>query len=229
VNHRINSTTLLSLIGLLLFTPLRPALGADARHNFGQWEKEIAAFETRDRTNPPPTNAVLFIGSSTIRLWTTLATDFPGQQVINRGFGGSEIADSTHFADRILFPYAPKSIFFRAGGNDIANGEAPEAVFEDFKAFVSAIHARLPATEIFFISWNPTPVRWQNRDKETMLNNLAQEYALHTPHLKYVEASSFVLGADGKPRPELFRADKLHFNAAGYQLLAERVRPFLPK
>ena len=224
-----NPAVLFSLICLLVVAPLRAALGAETAHDFGQWEKEITAFEVMDRTNPPPTNAVLFIGSSTIRLWTTLPEDFPGQHVINRGFGGSEIVDSTHFADRILFPYAPKAIFFRAGGNDIAAGEAPEAVFEDFKEFVATVHAKLPDTDIFYISWNPTIARWQNRDKEAVLNNHVKEYARHTPHLKYIEASSMVLGADGKPRPELFRDDKLHFNADGYKLLAERVRPFLPK
>ena len=224
-----NYAALLSLIGLLLVTPLRPAFAADAGHNFGKWESDIAAFEAGDRTNPPPTNAVLFIGSSTIRFWTTLAKDYPGQRTINRGFGGSEIADSTHFAGRIVFPYAPKAIFFRAGGNDLAAGEAPEAVFEDFKEFVTTVHARLPDTEIFFISCSPTLARWQNRDKEAALNNLVAGYARQSSHLQYIEANAFVLGADGRPRPELFRADGLHFNAAGYRLLVERVRPFLPK
>ena len=224
-----NFAALLSLISLVLVTPLRPAFAAETAHNFGVWEKDIAAFEASDRTNPPPTNAVLFIGSSTIRFWTTLATDFPGQPVINRGFGGSEIVDSTHFAGRILFPYAPKAVFFRAGGNDIANGRAPEAVFQDFKDFVATVHARLPATDIYYISWNPTPSRWQNRDKEATLNNHVAEYAHQTPHLIYIDASAMVLGADGKPRPELFRDDQLHFNAAGYKILAAHVRPFLPK
>src|SRR5215468_6885350 len=81
-----------------------------AEHNFTRWEQEIAAFERTDQTNPPPRGAVLFIGSSTIRLWKTLARDFPEQQVVNRGFGGSEILDSTHFAERIIFPYEPRMI-----------------------------------------------------------------------------------------------------------------------
>ncbi len=224
------SAVLLSLIGFLFFVPTRPAFCAEAAHDHhsGQWEKDIAAFEAGDKTNPPPAHGILFIGSSTIRFWTTLATDFPGQPVINRGFGGSEIADSTYYADRILFPYSPRAIFFRAGGNDIANGEAPEAVFEDFKDFVTTVHARLPNADIFYISWNPTPSRWQNRGKEKILNDLVKDYASHAPHLGYIEASDFVLGADGKPRPELFRADRLHFSAAGYKLLVEQVRPFMP-
>src|SRR5580658_8508144 len=107
---------------VLVGTPWRAAV-AEPGHNFGKWEREIAAFEQTDRTTPPPKGAVLFVGSSTIRLWTTLAQDFPGVPVINRGFGGSEVVDSTHFADRIIFPYEPRMIFFRAGGNDIAAGK----------------------------------------------------------------------------------------------------------
>jgi lysophospholipase L1-like esterase len=222
---------LLTLTTLLLAVPARPGFAAETKHDHhsGRWEKEIAAYEAKDKTNPPPTNGILFIGSSTIRMWSTLATDFPGQPVINRGFGGSEIADSTYYADRILFPYSPKAIFFRAGGNDIAAGEAPEAVFQDFKDFVTTVHAKLPDTDIFYISWNPTPSRWQNRGKEKTLNDLVKDYATHTPHLEYIEASDFVLGADGKPRPELFRADRLHFSPAGYKLLVKQVAPYLPK
>jgi len=217
-----------SLLALVMVSVL-PSFGQEAKHDFVKWEKDILAYEQSDHTNPPPKGALLFIGSSTIRLWKTLAEDYPGQRVINRGFGGSEILDSTHFADRIVFPYEPKAIYFRAGGNDIAAGKAPEAVFEDFKDFVAKVHAQLPGTDIYFISWNPTPSRWQNRDKEALLNRLTKELAEVTPHVKYIEASSMVLGEDGKPRVELFMADKLHFNAAGYKLLAERVRPFLPK
>src|ERR1039457_6559640 len=144
----------LSLAIVLLIAPWRNALGADTNHNFAVWEKEISAYERTDATNPPPKGGDEFVGSSTIRLWKTLAQDFPGQPVFNRGFGGSEILDSTHFAERIIFPYAPRRIFFRAGGNDIANGRSPEQVFADYQEFVALVHAQLPATEIFFISWN---------------------------------------------------------------------------
>jgi lysophospholipase L1-like esterase len=202
---------------------------ADAPHNFAKWEQEIAAFAAHDRTNPPPTNALLFIGSSTIRFWTNLASDFPNHKIINRGFGGSEIADSTHFADRIVFPYAPRAIFLRAGGNDINAGKSAEAVFADFKEFVATVRAKFSDTEIYFISCTHTPARWQNRDREKKMNGLIQEYVRAKPHLQYIETGPLALGTNGRPRAELFRDDQLHFNAAGYKLLADSVRPFLPK
>jgi hypothetical protein len=222
-------TRLLSLAVSILVLLFRPALGTETNHNFAQWEKDITAFEQSDTTNPPPKNAVEFIGSSTIARWKTLAQDFPGQPVYNRGFGGSEIVDSTHFAPRIVFPYAPRMIVFRAGGNDLAAGKSPEQVFADFQEFITVVHAKLPETEIVFISWNPTPSRWKQHEQEQALNRLVENFAHQTPHLKYIETYDLPLGVDGRPRPELFVADQLHFNAEGYRLLTERVRTIFPQ
>lgn len=219
----------LPLFALLALAPGQRAVSAETNRNFGIWEKEISAFERSDATNPPPKNALLFAGSSTIRFWTTLAKDFPEHRVINRGFGGSQIVDSTHFADRIIFPYAPSAIFFRAGGNDIAARKSPEQVFADFKEFVATVHGKLPDTDINFMSWNPTILRWENRDKEKTLNHLVEEFAKTTPHVKYIDVYNISLDANGQPRPDIFRNDKLHFNAEGYKLLAAAMRPHLPK
>jgi hypothetical protein len=202
---------------------------AETTHDFGKWEKDIARFEQMDRTNPPPRGALLFIGSSTIGRWKTLAQDFPEQRVINRGFGGSEIVDSTHFADRIVFPCEPRMIFLRAGGNDIFARKSPEQVFADFKDFVAKIHSRLPQTEIAFISLSPSIARWPQAGKEKALNDMVEAYTHQAPRLKFIDTYTLPLGADGKPRAELFVADKLHFNEEGYKLLVERVRPWLPK
>lgn len=202
---------------------------AETTHDFGKWEKDIARFEQMDQTNPPPKGALLFIGSSTIGRWKTLAQDFQEQRVINRGFGGSEIVDSTHFADRIVFPCEPRMILLRAGGNDIFAGKSPEQVFADFKDFVAKIHSRLPKTEIVFISLSPSISRWSQAEKEKALNNMVEAYTHEAPRLKFIDTYNLPLGADGKPRAELFVADKLHFNEEGYKLLVERVRPFLPK
>jgi len=197
-------------------------------HNFARWEKEVAAYEAQDKTNRPPKNPLVFTGASMIRKWTSLSADFPGQPVLNRGVGGSEIVDITHFANRIIFPYKPPMIFFRSGGNDIHNGKSVEQVFADYKEFVATVHAKLPKTDIVFISLSPSIARWEQHDKEKQLNGLVLAFSLSTPHLKYCEDYDIVLGPDGQPRPELFVADKQHLNADGYKLLADRVRPFLP-
>ncbi len=192
--------------------------------DFARWEKEIAAMEATEKTNPPPKHAVLFLGSSTIRLWKTLSQDFPDVPTLNRGFGGSEIADATHFAERLVFPYAPKQIIFRSGGNDLHTGKTPEQVCADFKAFVTKVHARLPETEIVFMAWNYSPSRWTSARRERSMNELIAAYAKTQPRVKYLDVADVSLDANGQPRPELFVNDRLHFNAEGYQLLAERVR-----
>jgi lysophospholipase L1-like esterase len=200
---------------------------AAPEHDFARWEKAIAAYEASDRTNPPPKGAALFIGSSTILLWKTLATDFPDHKVINRGFGGSEIVDATHFADRIIFPYEPKQIFLRSGGNDIHGGRLPDQVAADFADFVRVVRNRLPNTEIIYVAVNPAPARWGENDKYRALNKKIREQAVNMPRVSFVDAYDVSLTSDGQGRPELFVADKLHFNAHGYKLLAERVRPYL--
>jgi lysophospholipase L1-like esterase len=203
----------------------KPAAPADP---FAKWEKEIAGIEAADKKNPPAKGAIVFTGSSTIRMWKSLAQDYPQHQVVNHGFGGSEIADCTHFADRLVFPIEPKVIFLRAGGNDINAGKTPEQVFENYKAFVATVHAKLPEAEIIYIGLAPTIARIKQVDAGNKLDDLIKDYAAKNPKLKYIDCANLSVGADGQPRPELFIKDGLHFSDAGYKLLAERVRPFMP-
>ena len=197
-------------------------------HNFARWEKDIKAFEEADRTAPPFKDAVLFVGASTITLWKSLARDFPDHKVINRGFGGSEIVDTTHFAERIIFPYEPKMIILRCGSNDISSGKRPEEVLEDFRAFVSKVREKLPKAEIVFMSLNAIPSRWVQKAKDDAANKLIKEAIQRMPQVRFLDISDMVLTPDGQSRTELFGPDRLHFNETGYKLLAERVRPILP-
>jgi lysophospholipase L1-like esterase len=200
---------------------------AEAAHDFARWEKEIAAYEAADLIDPPPKGGVLFVGSSTIRLWKSLAQSFPEHKTINRGFGGSEIRDATHFADRLIVPHRPRQIFLRAGGNDIHAGRLPDEVAADFADFVRTVRARLPEAEIVYIGGNPVPSRWGETDKYRALNRKIRKQALRLPRVSYVDADDLSLDREGRARLDLFLADKLHFNAEGYRLLADRVRPFL--
>ncbi len=218
----------LALVSLLCL-PFRPILAAEANHNFARWEKEIAAYERNDATNPPPKEASVFIGSSTIARWKTLGNDFAGVPVVNRGFGGSEIVDSTHFAPRLIFPHAPRQVFLRAGGNDLWAGKSVAQVFADFQEFAETVHRQLPRTEIIYISLSPSVARWKQHEQEKQLNTLVANYLAGKTWLKYLETYDLPLGSDGQPRKELFVKDGLHFNADGYKLLAEKVRPLLAR
>ena len=223
---------LLRLLAVLALA-CAPAPRADDKapakaHNFAQWENEIAAFEKADAQNPPAKGGIVFVGSSSIRLWKTLAQDFPLHHVLNRGFGGSEIADSVHFADRIVLPYAPRMVVLYAGGNDLNNGRPPEEVFADFKAFAEKVRAGLPVAELAYISSAGNPARWAQVEKVQALNGLIEGYLRQQPNMKFINVFSRMLGDDGLPKPEIFIADKLHMNAEGYKLWTEVVRPFLP-
>lgn len=192
-----------------------------------RWENEILAFEASDKTNFPLANAILFIGSSSIRMWKDLASDFPEFKVINRGFGGSQICDSVYYVDRIVIPYRPKMIIMYAGGNDINAGKTPEAVFNDFKQFVSAVHSKLPSTKIGYISIAPNPARWKQIEKVREANRLIREFTMRDPRLFFIDTHSAMLGADGLPKPDIFLDDKLHMNRKGYDIWREIVRPYL--
>lgn len=192
-----------------------------------RWEQDIRAFEAVDRTNPPPKNAILFVGSSSIRLWKTLAKDFPDKPVINRGFGGSFISDSVHFADRIVLPHRPRQIVMYAGGNDINAKKTPEQVAADFRAFVEKVHATLPDTRVAYIAIAPNPARWAQVERIKVANQLIAEFCRGNPKLAFIDVFPHMLGADGQPRPEIFVADRLHMNAKGYELWTGLVRPYL--
>ena len=192
-----------------------------------RFQEEIGAFARSDRTNPPPQGAILFIGSSSIRLWKTLAEDFPGRQVINRGFGGSQLIDSVNYAEQIVLPYKPRLIVLYAGGNDINEGKSPQQVLADYQAFIRKVHATLPATRIAYISIAPNPARWAQVEKVRAANRLIEDYGRQDPTLTFINVFPHMLGEDGTPRPEIFEPDRLHLNAKGYALWKKIVEPFL--
>ena len=136
-------------------------------------------------------------------MWKTLAEDFPDQKVINRGFGGSEMADSTYFADRIVIPYKPRLILIRAGGNDLTAGKTPEQIVGDLRAFVETVRAKLPEARIVVFSTNPNPTRWAQAEKRKQLNALLKEFVASGKNLDLIEIWDQFLDAGGKPRTDI--------------------------
>ena len=193
-----------------------------------KWEKDIAAFEAQDKAKPPPQNEIVFVGSSSIRMWKSTEA-FPDLQIINRGFGGSEIADSVKYADRIILPYKPRIVVLFAGGNDINSGKTPEKVADDFKALVAKIHGALPKTKVYYISLFPNVKRRTQDEKCCRLNELVQAFTKTDPRLGYIDTATKMRAADGGPRPELLRDDGLHMNDDGYKIWNEIVGAVLRK
>jgi len=214
---------------LVLLFSLSPLMTFASNHDSSRWERSIARFEAADKKQMPVAGGVLFIGSSSIRRWKSLKNDFSKFQVINRGFGGSHIADSVHFAKRIVLPYKPRQIVLYAGDNDVASGKSPETVLADFQQFVKIVHAKLPKTLISFISIKPSLSRWKLSRKMAKANELVHGACVKDERLGYIDIWKPMLGDNRKPKTDLFVQDGLHINDKGYALWVSIVRPHLAK
>jgi len=192
-----------------------------------RWQEDIDAFVARDAAHAPTPGGVVFVGSSSIRMWTSLAADFSGHAVVNRGFGGSELADSVHFFDQLVAPHAPRMVVLYAGDNDLWSGKTPEAVFADFQAFCTKLHAAFPKARLAYLAIKPSPSRWKTRDAIVDTNALIAAECARDPRRVFVDVFTPMLAPDGKPRSELFLEDMLHMNQAGYALWTAQLAPVL--
>ena len=184
-----------------------------------RWKGSLSAFADADKTLAPGTNGVLFVGSSTIRFWTHLAQDFRQLPVvINRGFGGSTMADCSLFVGELVVRYKPRHVLVYAGDNDLAEGRTPMQVLESFAYFSNTVRAALPDTRISYISVKPSPSREALLPKIRETNDIIAAYVKTLANSEYIDIFTPMLGADGRPRPELFLADRLHMNETGYRL-----------
>ncbi len=199
---------------------------ADEKPASARWESAIAAFEKQDREKPPAKHGIVFVGSSSIRFWN-LKKSFPDLEAINRGFGGSELADSVYYAQRLVLKHEPRLVVLYAGDNDIGNGKSPEKVAENFRAFVKVVHQALPDTKILYLSIKPSILRWKLWPKIQEANALIEKHCKEEKGVTFLDMSQGMLGEDGKPRRELFRSDGLHLNDKGYALWASLLAPHL--
>ena len=196
-----------------------------------RWEQTIQKYEAADKLIPPEKGSILFVGSSSIRMWETLSEDFFFTTVLNRGFGGSEMCDLIYFADRIIIPYFPQKIFIYEGDNDIAGGKSPEIILNDFVNLVKIIRKKLPDVPIILISTKPSPSRWKMESEYRETNRLCKKFITNNKelNLKFVDVFTPMLGKDGKPRPDIFLKDQLHLNAKGYKLWKKLIEPEIRK
>ncbi|WP_084360379.1 SGNH/GDSL hydrolase family protein [Hydrogenophaga palleronii] len=184
-----------------------------------RWSASFEAFAAADQRQAPQAGGVVFVGSSSIRLWNDLETSFSGQPVvIKRGFGGSQLLDCVKLVDRLVLPYQPRQVVVYAGENDLSEGATPQQVAERFAAFVQAVKAALPEARIAFVSIKPSPSRAGMMAAVKETNALIQAYSTTEPQLDFIDIFSAMLDAQGQPRPELFLGDRLHLNADGYAI-----------
>ena len=191
-----------------------------------RFAKQIETFTEWDSRNAVPADPVLFVGSSSIRLWRTHEA-FPDLPVVNRGFGGSHISDVIHFSDRVVLPYKAQVVVFYAGDNDIAGGKSAQRVFEDYRRFVGLIHAEQPVARIVFLTIKPSRARWTLWPKMAKANELIREWCKQDNRLSFADLATPLLGADGMPNQDFFLKDQLHLNPDGYAVWNRALVPVL--
>lgn len=203
---------------------------AMAQQNEPPFWTEIQSFKEQDKKQMPPKNAILFVGSSSIRIWDQLEEMFPEQQVINRGFGGSTLLDLKRYLPDIVLPYEPKQIVIYSGENDIATGtvQAPE-VLKRFQEVFQEIRREMARVSIVFASIKPSPSRLEYKSAMEEANKLIKEYLEEKEGASYVDVFTPMLLPSGKPRPDIFLQDSLHMNHKGYQIWQKQLSPYLNK
>jgi lysophospholipase L1-like esterase len=220
----------LRIVVLTLAVCAVPVLSASSEGSVevdpNRFAEEIEVFEQWDSRNATPTDPVLFIGSSSIRMWRTRES-FPDIPAINRGFGGAHISDVMHFARRLVLPYKPSLILFYAGDNDVAAGKSSERVFGDYRRFTAWVETNLPQTPIIFLSIKPSAQRWAFWPEMKAANDRIRAFCERGEQLYFVDLATPLLGADGLPDSDLFIADQLHLSAAGYAVWTEALAPLI--
>jgi lysophospholipase L1-like esterase len=190
---------------------------------------EINAFKKQDSVKFPPKGAILFVGSSSFRFWADLDQYFPGYTIINRGFGGSSLPDLIWYADQIIFPYQPKQIVIYCGDNDFASSDTISSltVLNRFKTLFQLIREKMPTVSIVFVSMKPSPSRTRQMPREEEANGWIRDFLSKQKNTDFVDVYHAMLGADGRPISEIFRADSLHMNEKGYAIWQKQIKPFL--
>jgi len=190
---------------------------------------EIAAFAEQDRARPPPERPIVFVGSSSVRLWSTLAEDMAPLPVINRGFGGSQLASVNHWIEETVLRYRPRAVVLYAGDNDLDERTKKTAadVVRDFQSFVARVHETVPDARIYFLAIKPSKQRWARWPEQSKANQAIAALCAADPRLAYLDVATPLLGPDGAPRDDVLLFDGLHLNATGYAAWTQVVRPRL--
>lgn len=191
------------------------------------YDDELNAYDAADRATPPPARPILFYGSSSIRLWTTLAQDFPGLPLLNRAFGGSMLSECVHLMDRLVLKYAPRAVVLYAGNNDLCNGRSPSDILRSFREFMTRYRQALPERPLAYISVHPSLARIHLRREIEETNTLIENEITRWPNTTFISIFDAMLDANGRPRRELFVDDLLHLSPEGYAVWREIVRPYL--
>jgi lysophospholipase L1-like esterase len=203
---------------------LGPAWYLKASANPEFFAADVAKFATADRDHPPPDQPIVFVGSSSIRLWDTLQRDMAPLPVMNRGFGGARLSSVVHFVDRVVIQYRPRAVVLYAGDNDLDAGQSAGDVVRDFKAFVTRVQSALPEARIYYLSLKPSRRYWTNWPRYQQANAQISAMCASDSRLTYIDVAAPLLAYGQPPPRDLFRLDQMHLSAKGYAIWAGIIR-----
>lgn len=198
-----------------------------ATDTIGRFEAEITRFETLDKTEGIMKGGILFTGSSSIRMWSSLTEDMADYTVRNRGFGGATLPELLTFSERYIWKHQPDVIVLYCGENDIAEGSTAEDVFQSFQNFVKVLDTRLPNTNLVYITMKPSISRWSLWDKYQAGDKLIEAFIADKSHIKMMDVSLSMLQENGNVKTDIFIEDDLHLNAKGYAGWTAQLLPIL--
>jgi lysophospholipase L1-like esterase len=217
--------TLLTI--LVLSVTVMPLIAADGGNKF---QKEWDAYLAKDKTNPPPSEAILCIGSSSMRMWSSLKTDLAPLPVFNRAFGGAVTKDTVEAVPLIVTPYKPKVIMYYCGDNDLGSAKSsPNVPVEGFQNFVAAVRKELPSVRFVYLSIKPSPKRTESWPNAQKANAMIKDWCAKDPLMTFIDVGTVLLDDQGTPVAELYQEDKLHMLPAGYARWTTVVKPVLEK
>jgi len=227
MSHADRSTSRSGLMSML--DAVLPNWALQAMDHPGIWEWQVRRYEQSDRRSTPLQGGILFTGSSSINLWSTLAEDMAPLPVLNRGFGGAHLDHVNRYARRIVLPYRPRMIVLYAGENDLSgmSGKTPQTVAADFDHFVELVHSGLPESHIVYLSIKHSPLRHKMAALQQETNALIHNRIKTDKRFSYIDIATPLLDSEGMPRRELFKFDRLHLNDEGYRIWTAELRPQL--
>lgn len=191
-----------------------------------RWEKEIGRLEALNETEQYPADAVLFLGSSSIRRWNEIAVDMSPYRPIQRGYGGSKYSNVAVFAKRLIHPHSYRALVIFVG-NDVSGrpeDHTPDQVEQFVRHIIAVSRAHQSDAPVLLIEVTPTARRWEAWPKIREVNARLREIALSTPRTYFIATAEHYLDPNGQPRTELFVEDELHLNREGYRLWSSLIR-----
>jgi lysophospholipase L1-like esterase len=223
-NNKIKQDSCIQSMAAWLYTQIG-AKSAKSQEGVFRWQEDIDRFDSLNKVEKYNSNAIMFLGSSYIRLWKNIRQDVGYNDIIHRGFGGCNLREVAFYVNKIVYPHQPKALFMYVG-NDIVAGEkdkSPDQVLELFKYIVLQVRKKYPTIPITWLQISPSEKRWAAWDKITVANKLIEAYCQSQPNLFYIESANKFLGDDGKPMAKYYRDDKLHYNEEGYKVWGKNI------